>query len=326
MHGFKNRTGSTGSTNSTTNRCFIQFGSLKKPEIRKKWSKTGNRRFDHENREPEWLNRFWPGSTYSKTTLFLFFFPSPKTNFFHFQPSLLTPQSSRHFSLSHFASRSLTLTFSPSASHDLTSNFSWSHLRHLGLNLSLSRFLTSRSHFWRDLTSANHGLNLSPSHLSGSRSHRRLGLLLAIPPLLVILPSPHSCDLIATARPRSLSPTDPAKGHSAPIKLSPSLSLSHSHSQILVYWLFFFFPIFSLWFGVYWVVGLLVWIVWNFDFYSSVFVVLLDWNFDWNLTIFVVLLGCWSAGVICKLVCIHLYMLCNLFDIWFYCKIVICMV
>jgi hypothetical protein len=55
-HGFKNRTGPTG---STSNRCSIRFGSLKKPEIKKKWSKTGNRGFDRENREPERLNRFW---------------------------------------------------------------------------------------------------------------------------------------------------------------------------------------------------------------------------------------------------------------------------
>ena len=278
-----------------------------KPETSDSTVKTANR--------SSWTG-FGPVPFIPKLRRFYSFFLNLKPTFFIFSLhfSVLTPllPFSLCLSVSH--------SHSHSHSHVLTSCFSRSHLRHLGLDLSLLRFLTSRSHFRRDLTTAAHSLDLSTSHLSSSRSHRRLSLL------LVILPSPLACDLTATAHPRSLSPTDPAKGHSAPIKLSPSLSLSHSHSQILVYRLFFFFPIFSLWFGVYWVVGLLVWIVWNFDFYSSVFVVLLDWNFDWNLTIFVVLLGCWSAGVICKLVCIHLYMLCNLFDIWFYCKIVICMV
>uniref|UniRef100_A0A2N9H7M2 Uncharacterized protein n=1 Tax=Fagus sylvatica TaxID=28930 RepID=A0A2N9H7M2_FAGSY len=152
-------------------------------------------------------------------------------------PSFLSPHAVLPFSLCLSVSHSLSLSrFSPPASHGLTSG--------ILVSLSLSRFLTSRSHFRRDLTSVTHGLDLSPSHLSGSRSHRRLSLLLAIPPLLAISPSPHACDLTATARPRSLSPTDPAKGHGTPIKLS--LSLSHSHCQILVYRLFFFFPIFSL--------------------------------------------------------------------------------
>uniref|UniRef100_A0A2N9GIX4 Uncharacterized protein n=1 Tax=Fagus sylvatica TaxID=28930 RepID=A0A2N9GIX4_FAGSY len=144
------------------------------------------------------------------------------------------------FSLCLSVSHSRVLTF---GSHGLTSGFSRSHLWHLGLDLSLSRFLTSRSHF--RLTSATRGLDLSPSHLSGLRSHRRLRLLLAIPPLLVISPSPHACDLTATARPRSLSPTDPAKGHGTPIKLSLSLSLTPT-------------------------------VKFCFDFYSTVFVVLLD--------------------------------------------------
>uniref|UniRef100_A0A2N9F5R9 Uncharacterized protein n=1 Tax=Fagus sylvatica TaxID=28930 RepID=A0A2N9F5R9_FAGSY len=72
------------------------------------------------------------------------------------------------------------------------------------------------------LPAQSHGLDLSPSHRSGSRSHRCLSLLLAISP------SPHACDLTATATttacPRSLSPTDPAKGHGTPIKLSLSLT------------------------------------------------------------------------------------------------------
>ena len=63
-----------------------------------------------------------------------------------------------------------SLCLSVSHSHVLTSSFSRSHLRHLGLDLSLSWFLTSRSHFRRDLTFAAHSLDLSPTHLSGSRS------------------------------------------------------------------------------------------------------------------------------------------------------------
>uniref|UniRef100_A0A2N9HZE7 Uncharacterized protein n=1 Tax=Fagus sylvatica TaxID=28930 RepID=A0A2N9HZE7_FAGSY len=123
----------------------------------------------------------------------------------------LPPQSSR-------CSPFLTLPLGLSLTH--------SH----GLTLPLGLLLThsSRSHdrplFFRDLTSVPHGLDLSSSHLSGLRSHRRLSLLLAIPPLLAISPSPHACDLTATARPRSLSPTDPAKGHGTPIKLSLSLT------------------------------------------------------------------------------------------------------
>ena len=67
FHGFKNRTGPAGSTGD---RPFIRSGSLKKSEFKKNWSKTGNRRFDHKNREPERLNRFWSGSTNQKTTSF----------------------------------------------------------------------------------------------------------------------------------------------------------------------------------------------------------------------------------------------------------------
>uniref|UniRef100_A0A2N9IV65 Uncharacterized protein n=1 Tax=Fagus sylvatica TaxID=28930 RepID=A0A2N9IV65_FAGSY len=110
------------------------------------------------------------------------------------------PQSSRRLSLSHFASRSLTLTltFSPPASHRLISR---SHLRYLGLDLSLSRFLTSRSHFRRDLTSMTHGLDFHRLTLVAcdltaalgscsrsrrcSRSHRRLTLAISPPPLVL---------------------------------------------------------------------------------------------------------------------------------------------
>uniref|UniRef100_A0A2N9IWY0 Uncharacterized protein n=1 Tax=Fagus sylvatica TaxID=28930 RepID=A0A2N9IWY0_FAGSY len=125
--------------------------------------------------------------------------------------SAFPPQSSRRLSLSHSASQSLTLTFSPPASHDLTSSFSRSHFRLLTVSIF-------------------HRLTLVACDLTAC-----LRLLLPIPPLLVISPSPHACDLTATACPRSLSPTDPAKGHGTPIKLSLSLSLSHSHCQILVY-------------------------------------------------------------------------------------------
>ena len=64
LHCFKNRTKSAG---STANRCSVRFDSLKKPEIRKKWSKTENWQFDRENRESDRLNWFWPSSSYSKT-------------------------------------------------------------------------------------------------------------------------------------------------------------------------------------------------------------------------------------------------------------------
>jgi hypothetical protein len=66
-HGFKNRTGPAGSIGDRT---FIWSNSLKKPEFKKNRPKTGNLRFDHKNRNPEWLNRFWPGSTNHKTTSF----------------------------------------------------------------------------------------------------------------------------------------------------------------------------------------------------------------------------------------------------------------
>ena len=68
-HGFKNRTGPAG---STMNRCCIQSGFMKKMKILKNRPKTRNRRFNHKNREPERLNRFWPGSTNYKTTPFWF--------------------------------------------------------------------------------------------------------------------------------------------------------------------------------------------------------------------------------------------------------------
>uniref|UniRef100_A0A2N9I3I0 Uncharacterized protein n=1 Tax=Fagus sylvatica TaxID=28930 RepID=A0A2N9I3I0_FAGSY len=59
-----------GLAGSTGDRTFIQSGSLKKPEFKKNGPKIGNRRFDHKNREPERLNRFWPRSTNHKTTSF----------------------------------------------------------------------------------------------------------------------------------------------------------------------------------------------------------------------------------------------------------------
>uniref|UniRef100_A0A2N9J1H4 Uncharacterized protein n=1 Tax=Fagus sylvatica TaxID=28930 RepID=A0A2N9J1H4_FAGSY len=102
-------------------------------------------------------------------------------------PSLLSP---------HAASPFLTLPLSLSLSRSHLrfsrshSSFSRSHLRHLGLDLSLSRFLTSLSHFRRNLTSATHGLDLSSSHLSGSRSHRRLTLAISPPPLVLDLSHP----------------------------------------------------------------------------------------------------------------------------------------
>ena len=66
-HGFKNRTGPAGSTGD---RSSIRSDSLKKSKFKKNRPKTGNRRFDHKNREPERLNWFWPGSTNHKTTPF----------------------------------------------------------------------------------------------------------------------------------------------------------------------------------------------------------------------------------------------------------------
>uniref|UniRef100_A0A2N9EYH2 Uncharacterized protein n=1 Tax=Fagus sylvatica TaxID=28930 RepID=A0A2N9EYH2_FAGSY len=77
----------------------------------------------------------------------------------------------------------------PLGSHSLSLSrshlrFSRSHLRHWSLTLTLG-FLTSRSHFRRDLTSVTHGLDLSPSHLSGSRSCRRLTLAISPPPLVL---------------------------------------------------------------------------------------------------------------------------------------------
>ena len=240
--------------------------SDKKPETGGSTVKTTN--------QSGWIS-FGPIPLIPKLRRFYSFFLNLKPIFFIFSLpfSILTP-------LLPFS-----LCLSVSHSHVLTSSFSQSHLRHFGLDLSLSRFLTSQSHFRHDLTSAAHSLDLSPTHLSGSRSHRRLSLLLAIPPLLTISPLPHACDLTTTAHPRSLSPTNPAKGHDTPIKLSLSLSLPLSNFGLLV--VFLFPHIFS--------------VIWC-------------------------LLGCWSAGVICKLVCIYLYMWCNLFDIWFYCRIVICIV
>ena len=137
-------------------------------------------------------------------------------------------------------------------------------------------------------------LTLSLAHLSGSRSHCRLSLLLTILPLLTISPSPHARDLTATANTQSLSPTDPVKGHDTPIELSLSVTLKFCSKFGLGCFSFCPYVLYDL---VNWVVGLLVWIVWNFDFYSSVFVVLLDWNFDRNSYIFVVLLSCWSTNL-----------------------------
>ena len=156
------------------------------------------------------------------------FFPNLKPIFFIFS---LPPQSSRR---SPFLTLPLGLSFTHS--HGLTScpssNESWLILHgamigHCSLFAPpIYESITSHSRGFSpqyltvSLPARSHGLDLSPSHRSGSRSHRRLSLLLAISP------SPHACDLTATAtaRPRSLSPTDPAKGHGTPIKLSLSLT------------------------------------------------------------------------------------------------------
>ena len=66
-HGFKNRTGSAGSTGWIGDRCLIQSGFLKKSENLKKWLKLGNQRFNQLNRVPLWLNWLWAGSAISKT-------------------------------------------------------------------------------------------------------------------------------------------------------------------------------------------------------------------------------------------------------------------
>jgi hypothetical protein len=109
-HGFKNRTGPAGSTGSTGNRYLIRSGSLKKSEIWKKMTKTGNRWFNRKNREPKRLNRFWPSLTNFKTTPFWSIFPYPKPNL-QLRFSLILP--SRRFPLPA-SSFPLTLTHASS--------------------------------------------------------------------------------------------------------------------------------------------------------------------------------------------------------------------
>jgi hypothetical protein len=106
-HGFKNRTGPAGSTG---NRYLIRSGSLKKSKIWKKRTKTGNRWFNRKNREPERLNRFWPGLTNFKTTPFWSIFSYPKPNL-QLRFSLILP--SRRFPLPA-SSFPLTLTHASS--------------------------------------------------------------------------------------------------------------------------------------------------------------------------------------------------------------------
>ena len=217
----------TGSDWPVQPRTSVQFGSVlwknrklgkngQKPETGGLTVKTANR--------TSWIG-FGPVPVIPKLSRFCSFFLNLKPIFFIFSlpSSVLTPPLpfSLCLSVSHSHSHSHVLT---SGSHGLTSGI---------------------------LVSISHSCGFSPHGLtSGVISPLRLTVSIFHCLTLV------ACDLTATACPQSLSPTNPAKGHGTPIKLS--LSLSHSHCQILVYLLFFFFPIFSLWFGVYWVVGLLV--------------------------------------------------------------------
>uniref|UniRef100_A0A2N9IRI4 Uncharacterized protein n=1 Tax=Fagus sylvatica TaxID=28930 RepID=A0A2N9IRI4_FAGSY len=89
----------------------------------------------------------------------------------------------------------------------------------------------------RDITATAHGLTAISISLTLMLSSRLLILQFWHPILDLSHPT-------TTTHPRCLSPTDPAKGHNIP---SSSLSLTLSDFvQILVYWLFFFLPIFSL--------------------------------------------------------------------------------
>ena len=151
-HGFKNQTGPAGSTGD---RCLIRSGSLKKPKKWKNKLKTGNRRFNRQNREPERLNRFWPGSLNHKTHRFclFFFFPAyvnpklyfqffacPSASRTPFAPSahagvFLTPMagfhSHSHRSLPPGHALSISLTVSVSHSHSHSHGDSRSRLRRL---------------------------------------------------------------------------------------------------------------------------------------------------------------------------------------------------
>ena len=144
---------------------------------------------------------------------FYSFFPNLKAIFFIFCLPSSTLMLFLPFLLCLLVSLSLSLTF--------------------GILVSISHSCGFSPHGLTSGVISPSRVTVSISHHLTLRSHRRLSLLLTISPLLAISPLPHFCYLTATTRPRSLSPTDPAKGHGTPIKLSLSLSLSHY--QILVY-------------------------------------------------------------------------------------------
>ena len=154
-HGFKNQIGPAGSIGD---RCLIQFDSLKKMEIWKKWSKTENRWFNRKNREPSQLNQFWPGSLISKTTPFwIFFFPNLNLNI----QSLSLFPSSRCFSLSFSRTPSLSQFGSPAHDLSLSNSISQTHDLNLTVSLSGSRSITET----HDVTNAI-TLTDSPSRTS----------------------------------------------------------------------------------------------------------------------------------------------------------------
>jgi hypothetical protein len=155
-------------------------------------SKTENRRFDRQNREPERLNRFWPGSPKSKTTPFCkkkFPLPLALTEVaFHFFPlplchtsplcltPLLAPSASRRRCLLQTA-LSLSVTPSLSRSFRLCLGHSVSVLvSPLCLGHSVSVWVTpSLSRSLRLCL----GLSKSVSVSHGLASHRCLSLSLS---------------------------------------------------------------------------------------------------------------------------------------------------
>ena len=174
FHGFKNWTGPAGSTGDW---CLIRSGSLKKPQKWKNRPKTGNRRFDRQNREPKRLNRFWLGSPKSKTTPFCkIFFPLPCPNWSSFSFFSLTPLPHKP-SLPHAAAcpfcltpplppsdRSLSLSVTPSLSRSLRLCLGHSVSVSVSPSLSRSRSLQICPSLSRSLClSLNHSVSISVS-------------------------------------------------------------------------------------------------------------------------------------------------------------------